>query len=79
VPRKVSNSVITSADAVAARVSQFLDDGTVTTMGGRRIKVRAKSILVHSDTPGSAKLARTVRDVVEAGGGKIVPATELVG
>ena len=79
VSRKLPNSVITSAEDVAARVTQFLDDGTVTTIDGKRIKVRAKSILVHSDTPGSAKLARTVRDVVEAGGGTITPATELVG
>ena len=78
VPRKKPNSVITSPDAVAARVRQFLDDGTVTSIEGKRIKVRARSILVHSDTPGSVELARTVRNTVEAGGGVVTPASEFL-
>jgi UPF0271 protein len=78
VPRKRPNSVITSCDAVAARVRQFLDDGTVTSIEGKRIKVRARSILVHSDTPGAVELARTVRSVVEAGGGVVTPASEFL-
>lgn len=78
VPRKVPNSVITSADAVAARVRQFLDDGTVTSIEGKRLKVRARSILVHSDTPGSVALARTVRSVVEAAGCVVTPANDFL-
>lgn len=78
VSRKKPNSVITAPDAVAARVRQFLDDGTVTSIEGKRLKVRARSILVHSDTPGSVELARTVRQVVESGGGTVVPAVEFL-
>jgi UPF0271 protein len=78
VPRKKPNSVITAPEAVAARVRQFLDDGTVTSIEGKRLKVRARGILVHSDTPGSAGLARTVREVVEAGGWTVAPAAEFL-
>jgi UPF0271 protein len=78
VPRKRPNSIITSSDAVAARVRQFLDGGTVTSIEGKRVKVRARSILVHSDTPGAVELARTVRSVVEAGGGVVTPASEFL-
>ena len=78
VSRKKPNSVITAPDAVAARVRQFLDDGTVTSIEGKRLKVRARSILVHSDTPGSVELARTVRQVVESGGGTVTPAAEFL-
>jgi len=78
VPRKRPNSIITSADAVAARVRQFLDDGSVTSIEGKRVKVRARSILVHSDTPGAVELARTVRCVVESGGGVVTPAIEFL-
>jgi UPF0271 protein len=78
VPRKRPNSIITSADAVAARVRQFLDDGSVTSIEGKRVKVRARSILVHSDTPGAVELARTVRCVVESGGGVVTPASEFL-
>ena len=77
-PRKKPNSVITSPDAVAKRVQQFLDDGSVTSIDGKRVKVRARSILVHSDTPGSVELARTVRNTVEAGGGVVTPASEFL-
>jgi 5-oxoprolinase (ATP-hydrolysing) subunit A len=79
VSRKLPNSVITSPEAVAKRVQRFLDSGTVETIEGKSIKVEARSILVHSDTPGSVNLAGTVRRVVEQGGGEVVPATVLLG
>jgi 5-oxoprolinase (ATP-hydrolysing) subunit A len=78
VSRKIANSVITSPQAVAQRVSRFLESGTVETIDGKSIRVEARSILVHSDTPGSVELAGTVRRVVEQGGGEIVPATVLL-
>jgi UPF0271 protein len=78
VPRKVPNSVLTSTDVVAKRVQQFLDDGTVTSIEGEKVKIRARGILVHSDTPGSVELARTVRSVVEAGGGVVAPPSEFL-
>ncbi|CUX50245.1 MULTISPECIES: 5-oxoprolinase subunit PxpA [Rhizobium/Agrobacterium group] len=78
VPRKLPNSVIKEEGKVRARVRQFLEKGTVTTIEGETIPVRARSILVHSDTPGSLELARTVRSEVEACGGSVVPAREVV-
>ena len=79
VARKVPGSVITDVDSVRARVRQFLDDGTVTTCGGSRLPIRARSILVHSDTPGAVMLAGAVRQEVEMGGGEVVGAAELLG
>jgi UPF0271 protein len=78
VSRKRPGAVITDVAAVRARVRQFLESGQVTTIEGERIAVRARSILVHSDTPGSLELARAVRTEIEAGGGAVVPATELL-
>jgi 5-oxoprolinase (ATP-hydrolysing) subunit A len=49
----------------------------VTAIEGKRVKVRARSILVHSDTPGAVELARTVRSVVEAGD-VVTPASEFL-
>lgn len=77
VSRKRPNSVFTDHEAVAKRVAQFLDDGSVTTIEGRRIQVHAQAILVHSDTPGALGLAKTVREVVERGGGQVVPPSQL--
>jgi 5-oxoprolinase (ATP-hydrolysing) subunit A len=77
VKRQVPGSVITDQGQVARFITQFLDDGTVTAMSGKRIKIDAKCVLVHSDTPGAVAIATAVRNTVEKGGGKIVPFTEL--
>jgi UPF0271 protein len=78
VSRKLPNSVITDPAAIERRVLQFLDDGTVTSIDGKRVPVRARSILVHSDTPGAVDLARTVRRVIESGGGTVAPPTQFL-
>lgn len=62
-----------------ARVRQFLIDGTVTTIDGATIAMAARSILVHSDTPGSLELARIVRSEIENVGGSLAPASEVAG
>jgi len=77
VSRKRPGSVFTDEAAVAERVTQFLDSGSVTTIEGKRITVKAQSILVHSDTPGAVALARTIRGVIEAGGGSVVPPSQF--
>ncbi|SFL97070.1 LamB/YcsF family protein [Variovorax sp. OV329] len=73
VPRKLPDSVIKDEASVLARVRQLLREGTVTTYGGATIPMKARSILVHGDTPGAVELARTVRSEIEAAGGRIVP------
>lgn len=74
VPRSVPGAVLHSPDDVADRVRRFIETGTVVTLDGMTIPMRARGILVHSDTPGSAALARTVRNTVEAAGATVAPA-----
>jgi UPF0271 protein len=78
VSRKLPNSVIKEEAKVRARVRQFLESGMVTTIDNRTIEVRARSILVHSDTPGSLELARIVRSEIEAAGATIAPARDVL-
>ncbi|MBF0860106.1 LamB/YcsF family protein [Gluconobacter sp. LMG 31484] len=77
VPRGQPGAVIHDLDAVRARVRQFLEDGSVTTSVGSRLEVRAQSILVHSDTPGSLELAKAIRSEIEATGAVLTPAFQL--
>ncbi|SNY73336.1 5-oxoprolinase subunit PxpA [Pantoea sp. GL120224-02] len=78
VPRGIAGSVIKEEAALRARVRQFLQHGTVTTFEGEVIAVRARSILVHSDTPGSLALATIVRSEIEASGHQVAPAAEVL-
>ena len=77
VPRGQPGAVITDHDEIAARVARFVEDGQVVCADGTPIKMRAKGVLVHSDTPGSTGLARTVRQTLDRLGVEIAPSTEI--
>jgi len=77
VPRSVPNSVIHDHQRAAQRVLQLLDSGTVTTIDGQRISMKAQVVMVHGDGPGAVELASAVRQLVEQGGGRIVPLSRL--
>lgn len=78
VPRGQPGALVKDEASVRARVRQFLLHGTVTAVDGTVIPMRARSILVHSDTPGSLELARTVRSEIEAAGGTVTPVSKLL-
>ncbi|WP_411036866.1 LamB/YcsF family protein [Shinella sp. BYT-45] len=78
VPRGKPGALVKDEASVRARVRQFLLDATVTAIDGTVIPMRARSILVHSDTPGSLDLARTVRSEIEAAGGTVTPVSKLL-
>jgi UPF0271 protein len=78
VSRKLEGAVIKDRAAVLARVKELLEDGTITTVTGGKLKVAVQSILLHGDTPGAVELARTVRAGIEAAGGRVVPVSKLV-
>jgi UPF0271 protein len=79
VARGLPGAVIKQEKTLRARVRRFLKDGTVTTIEGATLSMPARSILVHSDTPGSLELARIVRSEIEATGATLAPASEIVG
>lgn len=79
VPRGKPDALVKEEALVRARVRQFLIEGTVTAVDGTVVPMRARSILVHSDTPGSLELARTVRNEIETAGGTVTPVSKLLG
>jgi len=78
VSRSIAGAVLNDSEKIAERVMRFLDDGTVRTTDGQSLKLEARSVLVHSDTPGAARHAKAIRERVEKAGGEVVPLTELV-
>ncbi|ANM13097.1 MULTISPECIES: 5-oxoprolinase subunit PxpA [unclassified Rhizobium] len=77
VTRGLPGAVIKDEAAVRARVRKFLVDGSVESIDGAVIAMPARSILVHSDTPGALELAGIVRGEIEAMGATLAPAAEL--
>jgi len=77
VARGLPGALVKDEAAVRARVRRFLTDGTVEAIDGSMLEMPARSILVHSDTPGSLELARIVRSEIEASGAAFAPAAEL--
>ncbi|MEV0201426.1 5-oxoprolinase subunit PxpA [Nonomuraea sp. NPDC050691] len=68
VPRREPGAVLHDVDAVSARAVRMAVEGAVTAVDGGTVRVPARSICVHGDTPDAVRLARAVRDgLLEAG------------
>ncbi len=77
VSRGLPGALVKDEASVRARVRRFLTDRTVEAIDGTALEMPARSILVHSDTPGSLELARIIRNEIEASGATLAPAAEL--
>ncbi|MER5718490.1 5-oxoprolinase subunit PxpA [Streptomyces sp. NPDC002132] len=71
VPRGLAGAVVADPDAVVARSVELARSGTVASLAGPRIDVRARSLCVHGDTPGAVELARRVRRRLEESGVRV--------
>ncbi len=68
VARGLPGAVLTDPAAVAARVTSLVTSGTVNAADGSAVRLAARSLCVHGDTPGAVTLARAVRAAIEAAG-----------
>jgi UPF0271 protein len=71
--RKLPGAVIHDAEIAAERIMRILEDGAITTTGGRRLPVTVDTICVHGDTPTAVAMARTIRERLERSGLAITP------
>lgn len=55
-------------DVAAARAVEIACHGTVPSVDGERLAVRAESVCIHGDSPNAPELARAVRDALLAAG-----------
>jgi UPF0271 protein len=53
-------------EAIAARVVQVVQRGLVAVIGGGDTRVTAKTVCVHSDTPGAPAIAKAIRQALAA-------------
>ncbi len=68
VSRRLPDSVLTDPDEVARRALQIAVDNEVVAVDGSVVRVSARSVCVHGDTPGAVDLARAVRSALDAAG-----------
>ncbi|WP_053913398.1 LamB/YcsF family protein [Streptomyces sp. TP-A0875] len=72
VPRGEAGAVVTDPDAVVERSVELARGGAVAALSGARVRVRARSLCVHGDTPGAVELAWRVRERLSAAGVRVV-------
>jgi UPF0271 protein len=75
VPRTEPGAVITDAATAAEQAVQMVTTQTVATAEGSPIPMHVQSLCIHSDSPGAAHLARTVRSALQDAGVTITSAT----
>ncbi|AOR36503.1 hypothetical protein BFF78_40445 [Streptomyces fodineus] len=68
VSRREPGAVVTDEGTVIRRALAFAVDGAVEAVDGTTVPVAARSLCVHGDTPGAARLAARVREALEAAG-----------
>lgn len=73
VSRRVAGAVIHDIDRITERAVGMVNDGEVTAMTGERLSIRVDTICVHADTPGSARIARSLRGALQAAGIEVAP------
>ncbi len=65
-PRSLPNAVLHDLDEVAARITLWAREGTLTATDGSVLRVEADTICIHSDSPSAPALAARVRQALEA-------------
>lgn len=74
--RKLPGAVLHDAEAAAERILRIVASGEITSIGGRRIPVRADTVCVHGDTPDAVAMARAVKARLAGAGFAVRPMAE---
>jgi UPF0271 protein len=64
VPRTEQGALMTDPGQVRARVDRIRRAGEIQAQSGRLLEIAARTICVHSDTPGAVRLARVVAETL---------------
>jgi UPF0271 protein len=71
--RALEGSLLLDPKEAAAQAVSIARDGLVTAWGGIAITVEARTLCLHGDTPGAARIAAAVRTALEAAGIALSP------
>jgi UPF0271 protein len=68
VSRGLPGAVLTDPDVVAARAAALATGETLLSASGQELRISARSVCIHGDTPGAVGLAKAVRTALEQAG-----------
>jgi UPF0271 protein len=57
---------LTDPQAAAEQALQMVKEHRITTVTGKKIEMKVDTLCIHGDTPGAAKIARAIRERLEA-------------
>lgn len=77
VSRKLPGAVIHDKEVAIARTVQMVTKGTVETINGKAISIKADSICVHGDNPSALEFVKNIRETLEKNGVTICNLTQL--
>jgi UPF0271 protein len=72
-PRKAPGAVIHDPAVAAARVVAMVEEQTITTTSGKKIKAQIDTVCVHGDNPAAVAMAKQVRQALEGRGVQVKP------
>lgn len=72
-PRRLPGSVIQEVEQVRERVVRLITRGTVISIEGQEIELKADTLCLHGDTPGAWMLAKTVGEALREAGIPVQP------
>ena len=72
-PRDICGAVVDSVDAAIAQARALAGSGSVTSVDGQPLRLRADTLCLHGDRPDAAAFAQALREALEADGILILP------
>jgi UPF0271 protein len=78
VPRSEPGAVIHNLAEVVERSVQMVSEGSVKAITGENVSIRADTLCLHGDTPGSIEIAKAVRSGLESSGVNITSLSEII-
>ncbi|UJF34440.1 LamB/YcsF family protein [Paenibacillus hexagrammi] len=67
-PREQPGALLESAAAAAAQVERLVREGSVLSLEGEEVSLRAETICIHGDGAHAVEFARDIRSLLERGG-----------
>lgn len=79
VARSEPGAVLDDAKAATERVIRLAEEGVIETINGKKLRLDARVVCVHGDTPAAVAMAESIRTALENRGIAIKPYTEHEG